>query len=192
MNEAFAKLLAVAVAWDVLIVQLAVLPYWNKRESLHKEWIQSGAIALARTAIETNKIIPALARMFERAHATRDDKRKKVEMASLLEEIDFIPDLKEIEGAMKELADIGAHFEEMKKLADRISTSALINCFLTLAFALGLHFDSAQTYWVPTTTSGFLWAVSGFFTVRSLFRFRGCASRFVAQLEANRGSQHGA
>ena len=81
-----------AIAWEALWLQLVVIPFFHMQEKLHQTYIDSGSLDRALSFIESQKLIPSLAEMFDQASAEQKG-RAKVPMAQLLQLVDFLPSL---------------------------------------------------------------------------------------------------
>src|SRR5260370_3428864 len=93
-----------AVAWGAIWVNLVVLYFFGKGEKLHQDYKEKGSLDAGLAAIESRRLIPALARIFHRARDAQEDQRKKIDMTALLqdENFDFGPDREELEAAMQQ------------------------------------------------------------------------------------------
>src|SRR5262249_49938187 len=85
--------IAGAVAWAGIWIQLLVIPFLGKGEKLHQDYFASGKLNAAIAAIEANRLIPAVASMFNRALDAQPDRRRRVDMEALLQAVAFLPDL---------------------------------------------------------------------------------------------------
>ena len=74
------KVAGLALPWSFACINVAVVPYFKKRELLYKDYESSGAMAAAQSAIESKRLVDALAGMFEGILEKQEDKRRKVEI----------------------------------------------------------------------------------------------------------------
>jgi hypothetical protein len=122
-----------ALAWASLWCQLVVLPFYNKGESLHKDYWATGRINAALAAIEADRLIPALVRMFLRAIDEQTDKRKRLadELPDLLQSVEFLPDLKASQDAVSAMDGIRDTYKRLKLSAARLWKVGLCHVLLT-------------------------------------------------------------
>ena len=62
-----------------------LVPFFSKGEKLHQDYKEKGSLDAAFAAIESNKLIPTLASIFQRARDAQEDKRSRIDMEALLE-----------------------------------------------------------------------------------------------------------
>ena len=95
-----------ASAWIVLWTQFVTLRFYDKNESLFKDVVSSGAMDLALSSIDTQKLIPALARLCDAVADARTRKSaeelKLLVTEDILGEVDFLPHLAGAASALRE------------------------------------------------------------------------------------------
>ena len=85
------------IAWDAICLQLLIIPFIRKAETLQKDYLTDGVLDTALSFIETKKLIPALANMFVRIREAQGSRRIKVqedEIQEVLQRIDYIRQLR--------------------------------------------------------------------------------------------------
>jgi hypothetical protein len=176
-----------AVAWGSLWCQLVVLPFYNKGESLHKDYWATGRINAALGAIEADKLIPALARMFLRAVDEQPDKRRRLadELPDLLQAVEILPDLKASQDALSAMDAIRDTYERLKLSADRLWKVGLCHVLLTpvlpalYIFALPLYPDAIWALAI----AALLWFLTLCLALIQMFRMHSHLDKFAGSLE---------
>ena len=133
-EETIAFFVAVVV-WDAFCLQLLIIPFMRKRESLQRDYITSGILDAALSFIETTRLIPALAAIFVRIREAQDDRRRKLEedeLEEILQQIDYIPDLERAQGAMDENNKVKALFDSLQNSTGRIWGVGLVHVIMML------------------------------------------------------------
>ena len=105
------------IAWDVMCLQLLIIPFLRKAETLQKDYITSGVLDAARSFVETKKLIPALAKMFVRIRDAQGDRRLRLgedELQEILQQIDYIPNLELTQEAMEENNKLEGLFDSLQ------------------------------------------------------------------------------
>ena len=97
-----------------------MLPFYNKGEDLHSSYFVGGELNAAAAAIESNRVIPALGRMFQRASDQREDRRTRIDIEELLQGIDYAPDLDQALSAMSAIASLKAQYQLLHTKAGRL------------------------------------------------------------------------
>jgi hypothetical protein len=123
------------VVWDAFCLQLLIIPFMRKRETLQRDYITSGILDAALSFIETTRLIPALAAIFVRIREAQDDRRRKLEedeLEEILQEIDYIPDLERAQGAMDENNKLKALFDSLQNSTGRIWGVGLLHVIIML------------------------------------------------------------
>jgi hypothetical protein len=190
-------LLAVSIPWLVLWSKLVVIPFYNKGEDLHKDYF-GGELNAAQAAIESNRVIPALGRMFERASDQRSDRRTRIDIEDLLQGIDYVPDLDEALDAMSAITSLKAQYELLHTKASRLwkwGAGHLVSTALT-AFAMSMkRVEGALSGVVTITVSqldfwswlcialGMVWSLTLAVMVFQLFRFHSQMNDFRRSME---------
>ena len=188
VSETVVKLFSVAIAWDWLWVYLSAVPFFKKPETLYKDYISDGRLDTALSFIETHKLIPALVEMFTRARAAQPDRRKhlgKKELQQILQEVDYIPDLKRAQNAMNEIGTLERLFELLKKTPGGIWKWSLFHALMVLCIPI--------SNWIPDgyEKTGMAIAIllallSFFITIKRLCGFHKNMTTFLELLQLNR------
>jgi hypothetical protein len=123
--------LGAVIAWDAVWTQIAILQFINVEERLHKDYIESGSLDAAHSFIESQKLIPSLAEMFEAAQANNRP-RSKIPIAVLLQSVDCIPYLERAEAAVREKKEIDDSLTVLGCSAGRLWKIGLAHVLLTI------------------------------------------------------------
>ncbi|KKL07596.1 hypothetical protein LCGC14_2584420, partial [marine sediment metagenome] len=102
--------LAVSIPWLVLWAQVVVIPFYSKGEDLHNTYFTGGELHRAQASIESNRVIPALGRMFDRASGQRPDRRTRIDIEELLQGSDYVSDLDKALDAMSAITSLKAQY----------------------------------------------------------------------------------
>ena len=179
---------SITLLWVAASVNLFVIPFYSKCESLHKDYATNGKLASAEASIESKQIIPALARMFILATDQRSDKRKRLEqqeLEGLLHAAEFAADLELAQTGMSEIESIKGHYNRLRSSSKRTWSTALIH----VAFSLSL--PVAYLFLIPNFPRlGFSfwillggWGISLCMSISYFVRFHGNMERFNQSLE---------
>jgi hypothetical protein len=190
------KVAAPALTWAVAWLNLVVLPFFRKREALYKDYHNSGAIAAALSAIESRRLVEALAGMFEGVLDKQEDKRKKVNIRDLLQSTDFLPDFRRAEEAYRDIGDIERTYKSLKDTADLWRWGAAHALASALVPAACLDFDKLGAWsWVTTENLlrvlALVWGLTLIMVVRRLLQFHSLMRDFLKQLETAKGTAGG-
>ncbi len=177
----------VTIAWLTLVIQTFVLPFYNKGETLHKDYWGSGKINSTLAAIEAGRLIPSLAKMFILAASHQTDKRRRPEseIEELLQSVEFTPDLKVAQDAMSQMDAIRKEYMCVKQLASRLWKIGLFHVVASLClpviyiFAIPTH---VMFQWLLLIFA-VAWILSVPLIVWGFFRFHSHIERFNALLE---------
>lgn len=176
-----------AVAWGGLWTNVVLIPFYNKGEKLHQDYKEKGSLDNALAGIDSRKLIPALATLFQRAREAQVDKRQKMDievLVQLFQSVDFLPDLKEIEAALQEKRSMEDAYRRLHSLAQKLWKWGLAHVFLTLFFAVAWFDWAADSNWLPATRAllGGLWFVSLGFMIHGFWRFHRYMTSFIDSL----------
>ncbi len=185
--EEILKVTTPALVWVVACINVVVLPFFNKREALYKDYEGSGAIDAALSAIESGRLVNALAGMFDGLIEKQEDKRRKIEIRDLLQSTDFLPDFGRAEAAYREINEIQRTFQALKSAANVWRWGALHTLITVLAPLACLDYAQMGAWsWVKTgnllTVLACAWLVTIALVVRGFFRFHSLMNRFLEQL----------
>lgn len=146
---------ALGLMWATAAIQFFVFPFYNKGESLHKDYWASGRINSTIAALEAGSLIPALAEMFNLATQEQEDKRRRPEseIEELLQRVDFHPFLESAQGAMTSIVAIKEQYRWLKQQASRLWQIGLGHVFATLClpathvFLVPIHARFQWLFW---------------------------------------------
>ena len=187
--EEAVKLLTISIVWSSLAIQVFVVPFYNKGETLHKDYWGSGKINSTLAAIEAGTLIPSLARMFSLAASQQEDKRRRpeAEMEDLLQSVEFIPDLRTAQNAMSAMDAVRQQYSRLKQLASRLWKVGLFHVLATLlmptvhVFLIPVDIRFQWLFWISVVG----WALSLMLIVWGFFGFHAQIQRFNTLLEIN-------
>jgi hypothetical protein len=194
--EEILKITAPALVWAVACINVVVLPFFNKREALYKDYEGSGALDAALSAIESGRLVDALAGMFNGLIEKQKDKRRRIEIRDLLQSTDFLPDFGRAEAAYQQMSEIQRTYQALKSAANVWRWGALHTLITVLAPLTCLDYTQMGAWgWVKTgnllTVLGCAWLVTIVLVARGFFRFHSLMSRFLEQLNSAKGGGSG-
>ncbi len=181
------NLFLLTLAWATAVIQLFVVLFCGKGESLHKDYWASGRINSTIAVLEADSLIPALAKMFNLATETQDDKRKRPEpeIEELLQGVDFIPHLEAAQDAMASIVAIKKQYGRLKQQASRLWQIGLGHVFATLClpaihvFLIPMHTRFQWLFW----TVGAAWLLTLAMSILGFGRFHSQIGQFNDLLE---------
>ena len=180
-------LIGASVGWAAIWVQLVVIPFFKKGESLYQDYMASGKINVALAAIDTGELIPAISRMFIRAMEAQKDKRKRPEneIEQLLQSVEFRPDLESAQLAVGAMEGIERNYSRLKVSASRLWRWGLGHVILTpllpLIYVYLLPLDG-KCQWL-LFGAAVVWAITLLLSFSGLFRFHSQMGQFNSSLE---------
>ncbi len=181
------ELFLFAVALASVFVQMIVVPFYNKGESLHKDYWASGRINWTIAALEADSLIPALAKMFILATEEQDDKRRRPEpeIEALLQRVDFIPHLEAAQSAMTRKVEIEKQYNRLKLLAAKLWRIGLGLVIVTIClpavyvFLVPIHDRFQWLFWALAA----VWLLTLCLSIAGLTRFHSQIGQFNGLLE---------
>lgn len=179
---------ALGLAWATLVIQVLVLPFYNKGEKLHNDYFATGRINSTIAAFEAGLLIPALAKMFTVATHEQEDKRRRPEseIQQLLQRVDFIPLLESAQDAMSKIVAIDRQYEGLKQQASRVWRISLVHVVMTMfmpmthVFLLPIHMRFQWLFW----SAGAAWLVTLAISTCGFIRFHSQIAQFNNLLES--------
>ncbi|QDT36470.1 hypothetical protein [Stratiformator vulcanicus] len=93
--------------WATAWMQLVLLPFFSRREELHNQFFSS-EFPNAVAAIESNRLIPPLARILAQAYQAHRG-RSKIDFDTalqLLQDVDFLEDFEQAQAAMSSINNL--------------------------------------------------------------------------------------
>lgn len=160
-----------ATAWACAVLKFAVDPFYSKKEQLHKDYWVSGELSSAIARLESELLIPSLARMFNLATDAQSDKRKRPEreIEQLLQSVAFGTDLNAAQNAMSQINAIKQTYTSLQKRSSVIWRFGALNALFTLIlpglwiWGFPQHRGWEVAFWALAT----LWCVTALlFSVR--------------------------
>lgn len=92
-----------AFAWITIWTQFVTLRFFDKNEVLFKDIVSSGAKDMALSLIDTEKLIPALAKLCDCVTTARNEgDASGLQTEEVLLQVDFLPHLSGAESALRE------------------------------------------------------------------------------------------
>lgn len=178
---------SLTLAWVAATMQLVVIPFYSKSESLHKDYASNGKMDSAKASIESGKIIPALASMFHLAVEQQPDKRKRPEheIEDLLHAAEFAPDLQIAQEGMREIESLNSQYQLLRRTSAYTWKCGLLHVLSTLLIT-GVYLFAIPRY--PRMDIA-LWLLIGFWglslcgSIWLFFRFHGKMDQFNQSLE---------
>jgi hypothetical protein len=139
--EDILKVYGPAVAWNAFCLQLFILPFFRKRESMLKDYVTDGVLDAAKSYIEANRLIPTLASLFMRVRDAQGDRRRSLsesQVQEILQQVDYIAELSNAQEALAESNRLDSLYESMEREATLIWLLGLMHVigilFLTVGF----------------------------------------------------------
>jgi hypothetical protein len=176
------------IAWNAFLLNLLIVPFFRKAETLHKDYITDGVLDAALSFIETDKLIPGLANMFVSIREAQHDRRKtpgEDELQEMLQQIDYIPHLKVAQEAMDQKNELESLFDSLQNSTGRIWKLGLLHVIIMLCVP--------ASQWVPagydliTMTTAIIVAIITFSAaVGSFLVFEKQMRQFLDLLKQNR------
>ena len=180
--------LGAAVAWGGVWVNFVVILFFTKGEKLHQDYKEKGSLDAAVAAIESNRLIPALARIFERARDARENKRTKIDMEELLQAVDFLPDLEQLQAALQEKRSLEDAYKALHNLANSLWRWGLLHVLATVALPLLWLGNLPDATWIDVARIlvSLLWVATLVWMIAQLFRFHRRMNAFLGCLGPSR------
>ena len=187
VSSASWTLVGASIAWVGVWIQLVVLPFFNKRESLHKDYFASGRKNSAQAAIEANKLIPPLAAMFMKAKNAQPDKRRKIEdeIEALLQAVELLPDLENARHAMAAIEELDRSYAWLNKTASWLWKLGLAHSVLTPLLPVGfmqIPLDDNWKEWIWIAIFIF-WLATFAICLYGVTTFHSTLGSFISALE---------
>ena len=182
------KVYFAVIAWNTICVQLFVLPFLRKRETLVKEYLTNGVLDAAKSFIEANRLIPTLATVFVRIREAQPDRRRAlnaIEVQQLLQEVDYLDDLAQAQEAMAESTRLDALFTSLERGAGLTWVSGLCHAMAVLAWPLGFWLSPSWQVWVLSVVGAFA-VLTLVLALCTVFMFSRRMNVFLDLLKANR------
>ena len=176
------------IGWDAFCLQLLIIPFFRRAETLHKDYLTDGVLDTALSFIETKKLIPALANMFVRIREAQSDKRKTLgedELQQILQQIDYIPDLKLAQEAMDRNNELKGLFDLLQNSTMRIWKFGVLHVIIMLCIPAS-HLIPGGYNWIGMTASVILGIITFFMSVLAFLGFDKQMRQFLDLLKQNR------
>jgi hypothetical protein len=131
-----------AFAWIVLWTQFVTLRFYDKNETLFKDFVNSGALDLALSSIDAQKLVPALARLCDavaEAKALKTPEELNLLVTEdILAEVDFLPHLAGAESALREEKTMQDFLERLQQQAAALWKLGLLHSLAVVFLPAGL------------------------------------------------------
>jgi hypothetical protein len=122
-----------AFAWITIWTQFVTLRFFDKNETLFKDLVSSGARDMALSCIDTDQLIPVLAKLCECVATAREGKDAagvfEIRTEELLLEVDFLPYLSGAESALREKKSIEEMLANLQHRAASLWKVSLLHSF---------------------------------------------------------------
>jgi hypothetical protein len=175
--------LAGAVAWAAVWGNVVVIPFFQKREKLHQEYWANGTIDAALSFVESEKIIPIIADMVDKAKENTPAKRKS-DTVQLLQSVRFLPDLEKLDVEMAKLKSLKDQFACLEVISTKVWKKGIAHIVFTLALPLANQ-SPKFLEWILAGV-GVFWAGTFVLMLAGLFSFHKKMNTFLETLKANR------
>ena len=179
-------LVAAAATWAGIWINVALYFYF-KGEKLHQDYYSSGKIDAARSAIEAERLVPALAKMFDRALETLPNRRKIPKMIELLQAVEFLPDFTAAQDAMGTIEELEWNYRMLIAKAGRIWKWQFAHAFATVGLVNVFVFCYPTYFWGLWLLefAVLVWLVTLTLSVVGFARFHGLLTSFTNSLETH-------
>lgn len=181
-----------AFAWIALWTQFATLRFFDKNETLFKDVISSGAKDLALSTIETNKLIPALAKLCDAVAEARTLKpagsAQLISTEDVLTEVDFLPHLAGAEMAMEEKENIERWLRSLQRNASRLWKVGLAHSIAVILVPTSFLFRAAGLKTGLSFVSCFATLLTFVWLVYGSMKYQRDRDSLLASLSANRSA----
>lgn len=182
------QIFLVAIGWAALWTNVVVVPFCFRSEELQKDYVSSGNLDIAISYIESSKLIPALAAMFEKARQSQSDQRRRIDMEGMLQAVDFLPDLESVEAALQEKKIIEDTFDRLQNTAELLWKVCLLHVISVIALPTYWYFKSSLPFYPDVWIIVLLFVAMGslIIVIRALFQFGAKRKQFLQMLKTNR------
>lgn len=177
------------IAWAGIWLKEVVFPFYNKPAGLRDIYKTNGRISSAKSAIESNRLIPILAGMFQRILDERPAGKAKFDVAAVLESIDYVDDLANAQKAIADIEAMTSTYDLLKTKARRIWQWGLAHALLTpltIGVCLHLYMDDSRMKWVISVLV-IGWVMTLLMMILGLCRFHSLGEAFENSLDSHGG-----
>jgi hypothetical protein len=158
-----------AFAWVTIWTQFVTLRFFDKNEVLFKDIVSSGAKDMALSLIDTEQLIPSLAKLCDCVTAAREERGAPAELKTeeVLLEVDFLPHLSGAESALREKKSIEDMLACLQNRAAILWKISLLHTFAIVLLPVSFLFDASRFSFVllfiasVTSAATFVWLVYG-------------------------------
>lgn len=164
--------------WVTVCIQLFIIPFFKKIESLHKDYITDGAIAATKSSIETSRLIPSIAKLLIRTYDAQTDKRKKSsedEIQQILQEVEYLPDLEEAQNSMNDISKLNFLYDSLSRHAGYVWKLGLLHVFVVICIP--------NTYWIKERYDEILMVIAIVFAFTGLIATLACFFFYNKRME---------
>lgn len=177
-----ALLFGIAVTWDAIWVHFVVVKFFSIPDDLFNNYESSGVTASAHSFIESQRLIPILARIFEQANKQQEGQQRKIATEELLNASDYINDLKDLENAMQDKKKIDDTYNFLTSSSGRLWKVGLLHVILALLIPISFFLNS--TFLLAMLFS--LAIVSFIWVIVELYRYNQNRNTFLTLLRKNK------
>lgn len=175
-----------ALAWSALWVNIAVIPFYFKRERLHQDFVASGQLDAALSFIDSERITPSLVSIYQTAIDSQDDKRRKADLGALLTQVDVLHDLAELDKASNSKRQLNDSLSRLQDASGHIWKVGIAHALFMVATP-ALANDALNEWGIAGTwVCATLAIVSFILLISQLMRFHSKMAAFTNLLRANR------
>lgn len=189
------EIVGIAIAWAVAWINVTVIPFYRKREALFKDYDHSGALSVALSAIESQRLVEALAGMFDEVLNKQEDRRRKVDIRELLQSTEFLPSFEKAEEAYRDMGAIERTYAALKE-ASAFWKWGVVHVLVTLLVPVAcINFSETNAWdWIRTENMLpwllLIWILTAGHVARRFLQFQSLMVRFLELLEqANAGDR---
>jgi hypothetical protein len=139
---------AATIAWDMLWVQVVLIPFYSKNELLHKDYIDSGSKGLSISFIEYENLIKPLATLFKKVRIEQPDRRLNLseeDFADLLNKVEYLPYLNDIESALQEKKKIETSYNFLERISPWLWKFCLIHVIAMISMPTIYYLVSSKS-----------------------------------------------
>jgi hypothetical protein len=172
------QLVLIALAWASLWLQFAIIPFFNRREDLVRNYSTNGLLAAVFSRIENSEVIPALVALYDEARSQQVDKRHTPVMEALLSQTGYVKYIEQIESAIGEKRGIEDDFRRLGQMPTLIWSLGLAHILLVVFLAswdCGIcpHRSKPASYAIVVfallTLGALLWKIAVFHRIMGRF-----------------------
>lgn len=122
LNIEMSNFYIAVIAWDAIVIQFFLIHFFNQVEKLQSDYFASGQLSTTISFIESQELIPPLAKIFVHARAQVDGRRtlNEDEFQELLQGVNYLPEFKSAQEAMTKINNLKTLLVSLQNSAGRI------------------------------------------------------------------------